>query len=1070
MTRNTKEVALIQIRSGKLSEMPKALHQSEFGLAKDANRLFIGNEAHPLLKNRTVFPYQNLELLTEFSELKDYFKYSYENNIYNVNTDADRLKLKEFLPIVVSCNISNPTIPSGGGTLLINGNPVVFKRQSESDSDSGSGSDSGDENTSNEPFSTLEIISIINSNSYSTNTYATIFPGGDNVITFVCTDNQLVFEDNNNGIIDALGIPDNITYDISMPVRKVTEKLDDNLNITDFGVKGDGSNSGQKIFNALVEVYKNFDNEQFFRNVFFPAGQYVFGIEHNEKQNIDYNTIFPLIGNLHIRGEGIDRTIITGDTNSSLLASYDDMLNEYSIENEYYNDGPSNVLIEDVTFESKAEVLCKLASCSNVTFNRVKFVDKTPSEEVASHKLVEISGIAEDACSTNIIFNECIFENSGVAIDIKNNCENITVNNCKFIETRAPSIVVGSNDVEDGWVRAVDIKGCSFEKIKTSESNPTAVILLKKYCKYVTTTSCLFDDDIIEKNGSTVAYKDEGVGEEFENKLYIKGDVCVHEYKFYEANQTVTPSETFDIAKWDEYQRYNYTDILDINTDDKKLLRFKFAQPRWEYINYLTNQSGETVITVDGKDADVNSKNGLNVIENELGLDIRAVGQNNDPNARYDVLLSMDNQSDLELGKETVDIEWKKNTQYDQDTIVTYRGIVYKCRVTHESTLEFNPENWEELSRTKIIIDKILQLNDKLISNKDGNENITIEPADNKVVEIKQDNYADNIIDKNDAVPNVEFIKKYSKESIVKHVSKEDLANISGTGKLKIAHFDRKYFGDTVHITGVTVNVRNPFYKVIPYLTNATADYQADNIYYRGDVVKGASGGTIYGVVKKTHEATDSNVSTNEKIEVIPATYTNDIKYVSLVATSGESTLTSELTDTVSYDYDNENSPIIKINHINIQKNNLFGFDGTKDFDTTKEYGDKNSEHNVKFQDRVYNIINGGSEEGQRYNSTMLHSNTLAKRLYDEGYVYKFDEDKNFNIDNTEVDNPYSLNYVDGDVYMNFFLEDGTKVDSSNIDTSLLNPAGDMIVKIDFTKEDMVIIPEPEYDSDSDSD
>ena len=108
MARNTKEISLIQIRSGKLSEMPKALHQSEYGLAKDANRLFIGNASNTLLKNRTIFPYQNLEILTEFSNLKDYFKYSYENNIKYANGIDDRLELKEFLPIVISCHQEDP--------------------------------------------------------------------------------------------------------------------------------------------------------------------------------------------------------------------------------------------------------------------------------------------------------------------------------------------------------------------------------------------------------------------------------------------------------------------------------------------------------------------------------------------------------------------------------------------------------------------------------------------------------------------------------------------------------------------------------------------------------------------------------------------------------------------------------------------------------------------------------------------------------------------------------------------------------------------------------------------------
>ena len=219
MTRNTKEVALIQIRSGKLSEMPKALHQSEYGLAKDANRLFIGNASNPLLKNRTIFPYQNLEILTEFTDLKDYFKYSYENNITFADGTTDRLKLKEFLPIVISCHQPNPTITSAGA-IEVNGVEISVP--------------AGD---------MYSFIQTINNFSQNTGVYSTVFPG-TRVVTFVSTSNELKIgpkdpdNPNDTGIITAIGFIEE-PYDISMPVRKVTEKLDDRLDIADFGIKGD---------------------------------------------------------------------------------------------------------------------------------------------------------------------------------------------------------------------------------------------------------------------------------------------------------------------------------------------------------------------------------------------------------------------------------------------------------------------------------------------------------------------------------------------------------------------------------------------------------------------------------------------------------------------------------------------------------------------------------------------------------------------------------------------------------------------------------------------------------------
>ena len=54
MARNTKEISLIQIRQGNLSELPRALHQAEFGLGKDGNRLFIGNGENSILKKKKI--------------------------------------------------------------------------------------------------------------------------------------------------------------------------------------------------------------------------------------------------------------------------------------------------------------------------------------------------------------------------------------------------------------------------------------------------------------------------------------------------------------------------------------------------------------------------------------------------------------------------------------------------------------------------------------------------------------------------------------------------------------------------------------------------------------------------------------------------------------------------------------------------------------------------------------------------------------------------------------------------------------------------------------------------------
>jgi len=1048
MTRNTKEISLIQIRSGKRSEMPKALHQSEFGLARDTNNLYIGNASNSLLKNRTVFPYQNLEILTEFSDLKDYFKYSYENNITNAN-GLDRLKLKEFLPIVISCHQEDPTIDSAGA-IVVNTHPISI------------------------PVCDMYgFVSAINAESYSTGVYATVFPG-TRVITFISVTNELKISardpsnPNDTGIIDAIGFIEE-SYDISMPIRKVTEKLDDFLNITDFGIRGDGTNVAKEVYSSLVEVYKKVTNSQFYRNVFFPAGNYVFDTTQID-DNTPYFTPFPLISNLHVRGEGIDRTIITNNTTNTLLSCIDDTFYaEYDNDNYGKGNLPSNIVIEDMTFESTASAtLGRLIGCSNVTFNRVKFVgnpgantlfllegiEKTVENPV-THEMVTIESPA-----FNITFNECIFDKAGTAIDFSEMDKNVTINNCTFTTISTPAIKVGNGTGSN--VKAVLINGCHFEDISPLNSN-TSVIELGINSEYITTENCTFDKDIIEKTEArgTIPYIDKGVGEQFTStKSYAIGDRCIYEHKYYIATSAVTQGSQFNPSDWQEYQRYNYTDILDINTDERKLLRFKFAQPQWEYINYLTNLNGDVVLTVDGKDSEITASNGLNITENANGIEIKSVKDGN-------VTISLNPLADMFLGKGTTDLVWKQDTEYAIDDVVVHNGIIYECTYPHTSGSEFDETKWNATGITQIVINKVLQLNDNMISNRDGSEDIKIEPATNKVIEIVQTEetttpYENMIVDKDNAIPNVAFVKNYSTSSLIKHITKEDIANIDATGLIEVGTFPSTQFSGNIHITGVTVNVRNPFYKVVPYLTTTSADYQANYTYYKGDVVKGVvDGATAYAVIKKTHEATDNVIADNDNMEIVPTTYTSDIKFAEVIGINYNGQY--NLTETYSPNYVSYNTvDFEKVSKIDIQKNNLFGYTSVEAFDTTKTYGLVNKI--VSFQDRNYMINKPENSEGytgETYTSAMLHrltgSNTvsLSRRLYDEGFIYTFDEDRNYNIGIASADNPYSVNYAGGRVCIRLYAEDGTLITSENKNTLLVNPAGDLIVKIDFVKDEV---------------
>jgi hypothetical protein len=118
MAKNTKQIALIQHRRGKLSELPKQLNVGEFGLSLDTNELFIGNPDNPALAERIAkdeFPWGNIQVLTEFSDNLEKITYRYESN-----TD-----IKARLPIVITGSVSNPYI-AASTSFYLNDVEIVF--------------------------------------------------------------------------------------------------------------------------------------------------------------------------------------------------------------------------------------------------------------------------------------------------------------------------------------------------------------------------------------------------------------------------------------------------------------------------------------------------------------------------------------------------------------------------------------------------------------------------------------------------------------------------------------------------------------------------------------------------------------------------------------------------------------------------------------------------------------------------------------------------------------------------------------------------------------------------------
>lgn len=945
MTRNTKEISLIQIRSGDLAQLPKALHQAEFGLAKDQNRLFIGNAINTYLANRTSeFPYQNLEILTEFSELKDYFKYSYENNILSVNGETKRSDYKEYLPIVVNC-IGTNEIPEDS-SIKINGVEVFFKAKD----------------------GISEIIDKINEVSDETHTYATML-SGTQTLTIICFLASLSVEDTGDVSIvnDVLGFPSTYNANILMPTRKITEKLDDFLNITDFDIKGDGqTNNCDKIFYALIEVYKNFKDSQFYRNILFPAGTYKFNRKILDGTTSYVYYPFPLISNLKVHGEGIDRTIIEASTDYTtfLLNSVDDNLMiastvDYGRNNKY----PSNIVIEDMTFKSNAKI-CNLSSISDITFNRVKFYCDGTSD------LVSIVG-EEGYESCNITFNECIFEGGNRSIFASEFAKNITITNCKFINSYGRAIEIGE-DNSDNPVYGVNISSNIFTNCYTSASaeKDNCIIKLGKNAQYVSIHQSIFDKEVVERTGLVIPYKD-----------------------------------------YDGENRKNYIDTLDPNTDSKKILRFNFTQPQWEFLNYLCNSDGEVVLAIDGQDSDITAPNGLNITQDDYSVTIKSVGSG-------DVIIEQNNDSNLILGKGT-----------------------------------------DGNSNGSVVLNKTLDINDNKITNENGVENVVFKPAPDKFLEIESNTYTATpyeqiILGQDNAIPNVAYVENAVATSAILRLNSSALEPLVGTNNptLEITTFDKATYGDNVYLKNISINVRKPFYKSYEFKSQAI-DYIKDYTYYSGDVVKGileSGSEETYGVVKNTHIASSSfydAVNVEDKIDVLSNDDLSDINYIDIIAKDENGDIYS-LTRTYKPNLFNYNT---KFNYTaNITNTNTFGYNAPSVYEP-KKYNE--NQVTLSHQDKMF-VVDIAEDDLVNILPIDLRNASKSKNIYSEGYNYIYDMDKLTLDTYNRLTNISYINFAGMTLYVVFANNNGEQLYSIS-DATQLCPGGEAIIRVDYIKKEV---------------
>lgn len=242
--------------------------------------------------------------------------------------------------------------------------------------------------------------------------------------------------DNNGDSVIQTGVTDSHT-------RSLQEKLDDFINIRDFGALGDysngvGTDDTAAIQRAIDQIYLNTANktlERSRRKIYFPAGIY----------KISQPLYIP--SNVAFIGEGKDKTVIFQNSDSTniivTIANTSTPGNYIELLGMNDNNAPSNVLFEGMTFKrnpgSLTPVPVALIDClRDSKFVNCKFEgvwqNRTGIEDIqfrGNNSAVQLRGLGE-VSSQNVEFDQCEFRNFVHAVYSDYDTFNITFRRSTF--------------------------------------------------------------------------------------------------------------------------------------------------------------------------------------------------------------------------------------------------------------------------------------------------------------------------------------------------------------------------------------------------------------------------------------------------------------------------------------------------------------------------------------------------------------------------------------------------------------------------------------------------------------